>query len=156
MHRTSCRATSRTICCSNFTLYSAVETMQELHEVHEQVTNKWYTCIARMPVEEAIVVDSRFYTIELCSTKWNGLGTLCTYYTIMVHNMQTLSWYFLGLLVYCRLGIATHIYRYTNEPCSTDDWISITCQVSYSMGLLLVTCNYRHITCNAGNWVQKI
>ena len=52
MCQRSCNATSMTTYRSDFPVHSAVEAVQELCEVPEQVTYKICTCMAGMPEEK--------------------------------------------------------------------------------------------------------
>ena len=52
MHKGSCNVTSRTTFRSDFPACSAVEAIQELHNVPGQVTYMIHTCVAGTPVEK--------------------------------------------------------------------------------------------------------
>ena len=49
MHNRSCNIASWATCWGDFPICGAVEAMQELHEVPEQVMHMIHTCVARMP-----------------------------------------------------------------------------------------------------------
>ena len=52
MCKRSYNITSRTTCWSDFSVHGTIEAMQELCEVHKQMTYMLYTCVAGMPAEK--------------------------------------------------------------------------------------------------------